>query len=160
MTLRCRQLLSARGWIGLHTLPPAAGGEKKKNNSEICTCTGWIISVFLAARAQSLHAIEPARLCRAAQMGVWGDGCCQLTDQAVGRWSHCYSPHRHVGHVRHVPWRHTRAGWCCVLRFWCLLCIILPRRSENMHRGGGSLLGWRCENRGRTRRGAVPIICW
>lgn len=102
----------------------AGSGRREKNNSEICTCTGWIIRVFFAARAQSLHAIEPARLCRAAQMGVWGDGCCQLTDQAVGRWSHCYSPHRHVGHVRHVPWRHTRAGWCCVPRFWCLLCII------------------------------------
>lgn len=35
-------------------------------------------------------------VCRAAQMGSWGDGCCQHTDQAVGRWSHCYSSRRHV----------------------------------------------------------------
>lgn len=70
---------------------------------------------------------RPACLCRAAQMGVWGDGCCQLTDQAVGRWSHCYSPHKHVGHVRHVPRRHTRGGYC-----------VLMLASGNMDRGTGS----------------------
>ena len=48
-------------------------------------------------------------------MGVLGDGCCQLTDQAVGRWSHCYSAHKNVGHVRHAPWRHTRGGYCVLV---------------------------------------------
>ena len=74
------------------------------------------VSCVYAVESLLLHAHRACLPMQSSTDGrVWGDGCCQLTDQAVGRWSHCYSPHKHVGHVRHAPWRHTRGGYCVFL---------------------------------------------
>lgn len=100
--------------------------EKKLKNLHM----HWINHMCLLC-SESSACTKPACLCRAAQMGVWGDGCCQLTDQAVGRWSHCYSPHKHVGHVRHVPRRHTRGGYCAlVFMLSCSVCHRLRTWTE------------------------------
>lgn len=101
------------------------------------------MSVSFAARAQSLHAMEaPAGLCRAAQMGLWGDGCCQHTDQAVGRRSHCYSPRRHVQGMSDT-YRGDAPGLDRgrARRFWRLLCIIGHIEQRMWTQEFGSLLG-------------------
>lgn len=92
--------------------------EILQGESHVCLLCSWACTV-------------PACLCRGAQMGVWGDGCCQLTDQAVGRWSHCYSPHKHVGHVRHVPWRHTRGD----IVFSVCVCVLFYGPFCSVNRG-------------------------
>lgn len=103
-----------KGSLCLSHLYSRTDSECTKKTKQTKICRTWITRVLFAESAHEyLRACtKPACLCRAAQMGVWGDGCCQLTDQAVGRWSHCYSPHKHAGHVRHAPRRHIRAGYC------------------------------------------------
>lgn len=84
------------------------------------------MSASFAARAKSLHAMEAAGpICRAAQMGSWGDGCCQHADQAVGLRSHCYSPRRHVQGMSDTFIGGTAESWSM-----CLLCIIGHREQR------------------------------
>lgn len=121
ITLRTKKMFTSCCRLRMQKKP-----HKKKQNRLRSAHTLDESHVSSLQWALSLSACtKPACLCRATQMGMWGDGCCQLTDQAVGRWSHCYSPHKHVGHVRHVPWRHTSGG-CCALVFM-LFCNIYHR---------------------------------
>lgn len=77
-------------------------------NSNMHAHTRWISCDSCAVVSSVPPCTKYACLCRAAQMGVWGDGCSQFSDRAAGRWSHCYSAHKHLKHVRHATRRHTR----------------------------------------------------
>ena len=113
ITLRTKEMCMFCCMVGMHQ-ERERERERERRKQKHCRVRSADEPIcLLCSQCSCVSACtEPACLCRAAQMGVLGDGCCQLTDQAVGRWSHCYSPHKHVGHVRHAPWRHTRGGYC------------------------------------------------
>lgn len=128
----------------------------------------WIIKVKSVhaqgeSRASPLHrALNPCMqwrrlgLCRAAQMGSWGDGCCQHTDQAVGRRSHCYSPRRHVQGMSDTFVGETHHGWIVVdmlsVQYW-------SSRAESVHTGFRLFVRHRISGV-LIRRGAAHVISW